>query len=256
MAKKTKVNARACACGCTKVANVGRLYKHSEFFQLPPEGTKAKSSDKELCETIMGFIVPVTVEKPMWRDHITKPVQKNIEAMGEESSRKHPCINLLKAHVKSDYIDYSATSSGKLKYDKFKQDSLKGRGGGTSHTLNGRQDVLDVLNREKKVRERRASTPDPMAGANLLMQRKMEAMERKIKDQEAELDHLRSRPALGLHTINDENIRMLTGFPSVRAFELWCDLLDADGYWSSIHWGNHDYSSDEEQEGEEEDNKE
>ena len=68
------------------------------------------------------------MEKPLWRDHVSKPVLKNIDAMGEESSRKHPCINLLKAHVKSDYIDYGKTSSGKLEYDKFKQDSLKGSG--------------------------------------------------------------------------------------------------------------------------------
>ena len=90
-AKKAKVDARACACGCTKLANMGRAFTESEFFQLPPKGTKADSSDKELCETIMGFIVPVTAEKPMWRDNISKPVQKNIDAMGGESSRKSLC---------------------------------------------------------------------------------------------------------------------------------------------------------------------
>ena len=70
---------------------------------------------------------------------------------------------------------------------------------------------------------------------------------------DAKIEELEDRPPVGLHCLTDDNVRLWTGFPSRKAFDLFIELLDADGFLSSILYGGRSDSDSDDDESDSDD---
>ena len=236
-AKKAKTSIRRCVCGCTRKHAPDIVFERSHFFEIPPKRQKdPEKTDYALLDCVLTQLVGSE-----WETQLPKPAMRNICALRDEPDGAGNCVYLLKAHVKEAYTKPRANGSFLL-YDKFKQQCLYGEQN-TTPVFEPMEDVISGL----QLAQRNASRPPtpqlPPAEAPFTMQRKIARLRKELdtmkEKYEAKISRLEAMPPMHLGRLNDENVHAWTGFKTVECFDAFYDLLNADGYWSSILWDPH-----------------